>query len=144
MTAKEAITLFKYYLQSNHKRRTVESYTLLPDRFNAIHAGRVLGDITADEIFHFLEDMTRSMAKSPRRLRYAQLKAFYNFIIDRCSLNMRNPCNASLLSKSFKRTETSPAQDPGTGNRGRNDLQHNKAAGSVDIGTAGTLWVEDW
>jgi len=42
------------------------------------------------------------MAKSTRRLRYAQLKAFYNFIIDRCSLNMRNPCNASLLSKSFK------------------------------------------
>ena len=38
MTTKEAITLFKYYLQSNHKRRTIESYTLLLDRFNAIHA----------------------------------------------------------------------------------------------------------
>lgn len=30
------------------------------------------------------------------------MKAFYNFIIDRCFLNMRNPCNAALLSKSFK------------------------------------------
>ena len=108
MTTKEAITLFKYYLQSNHKTRTIESYTLLLDRFNAIHAEKLLEDISPDEIFHFLEDMTRSMAKSTRRLRYAQLKAFYNFIIDRCSLNMRNPCNASLLSKSFKAPKQVP------------------------------------
>jgi integrase/recombinase XerD len=108
MTTKEAITLFKYYLQSNHKTRTIESYTFLLDRFSAIHAERLLEDISPDEIFHFLEDMTRSMAKSTRRLRYAQLKAFYNFNIDRCSLNMRNPCNASLLSKSFKAPKQIP------------------------------------
>jgi integrase len=48
------------------------------------------------------------MAKSTRRLRYAQLKAFFNFTIDRCSLNMRNPCNTSLLSKSFKAPKQVP------------------------------------
>ena len=37
MTTKEAITLFKYYLQSNHKTRTIESYTLLLDRFCEFH-----------------------------------------------------------------------------------------------------------
>jgi integrase/recombinase XerD len=108
MTMKEAITLFKYYLQSNHKTRTIESYTLLLDRFSAIHAEKLLEDISPDEIFHFLEDQTRNLAKSTRRLRYAQLKAFYNFIIDRCSLNMRNPCNASLLSKSFRAPKQVP------------------------------------
>jgi integrase/recombinase XerD len=108
MTTKEAITLFKYYLQSNHKTRTIGSYNLLLDRFNAIHAEKALDEISPDEIFHFLEDQTRNLAKSTRRLRYAQLKAFYNFIIDRCSLNMRNPCNASLLSKSFKAPKQVP------------------------------------
>jgi len=108
MTTKEAITLFKYYLQSNHKTRTIGSYTLLLDRFNAIHAEKALDEISPDEIFHFLEDQTRNLAKSTRRLRYAQLKAFYNFIIDRCSLNMRNPCNAPLLSKSFKAPKQVP------------------------------------
>jgi integrase/recombinase XerD len=108
MTTREAITLFKYYLQSNHKQRTIESYSLLLDRFEAIHAQRELDAIAPDEIFHFLENLTRDLAKSTRRLRYAQLKAFYNFIIDRCSLNMRNPCNTSLLSKSFK----APKQHP--------------------------------
>jgi integrase/recombinase XerD len=108
MTTKEAITLFKYYLQSNHKQRTIESYTLLLDRFNAIHAERLMEDISPDEIFHFLESVTQKLSKSTRRLRYAQLKAFYNFIIDRCSLNMRNPCNTALLSKSFRAPKQFP------------------------------------
>ncbi len=105
---KESITLFKYYLQSNQKRRTIESYSIILDRFEAIYAQRSLDAITPDEIFHFLENLTQNLAKSARRLRYAQLKAFYNFIIDRCSLNMRNPCNTPLLSKSFK----APKQPP--------------------------------
>jgi len=102
MITKEAITLFKYYLQSNHKPRTIESYRLLLERFEAIYVQRDLETIAPDEIFHFLENLTGNMAKATRRLRYAQLKAFYNFIIDRFSLNMRNPCSATLLSKSFK------------------------------------------
>ena len=108
MTTKEAITLFKYYLQSNHKQRTLHSYRVVLDRFAAIYAQRSLDAITPDEIFHFLENMTQNLAKSTRRLRYAQVKAFYNFIIDLCSLNMRNPCNTPLLSKSFK----APKQPP--------------------------------
>lgn len=108
MMMKEAITLFKYYLQVNHKPRTIESYRRFLDRFDAIHAERLVDAITPDEIFHFLENLTKGLAKSTRRLRYAQLKAFYNFIIDRCSLNMRNPCNTSLLSKSFR----APKQQP--------------------------------
>lgn len=58
MTTKEAITLFKYYLQSNHKTRTIKSYTLLLERFNAIHAEKLLEDVTPDEIFHFLRQAT--------------------------------------------------------------------------------------
>ena len=108
MITKEAIALFKYYLQSNHKPRTIESYRLLLERFEVIFAQKDLETIAPDEIFHFLETLTGNMAKSTRRLRYAQLKAFYNFIIDRCSLNMRNPCSTSLLSKSFK----APKQQP--------------------------------
>jgi site-specific recombinase XerD len=137
MTTKEAITLFRYYLQSNHKRKTVESYTLLLDRFNTIHANRPLDDISPDEIFQFLENMTRNLAKSTRRLRYAQLKAFYNFIIDRCSLNMRNPCNAPLLSKSFRAPKQLPHKIL---ERETNDLQ---TEGSVDPGASGTMWTEN-
>jgi hypothetical protein len=54
------------------------------------------------EVFHFLGGTTAGHARSTRRLRYAQLKAFYNFIINRCNFEMRNPCSASLVSKAFK------------------------------------------
>jgi hypothetical protein len=39
---------------------------------------------------------------SARRLRYAQLKTFCNFLIEKSNLNKGNPCNASLLSKALK------------------------------------------
>lgn len=68
MNTKEAMMLFKYYLQSNHKQRTIESYRLLLDRFEAIYAQKDLEAIAPDEIFHFLENLTGNMAKSTRRL----------------------------------------------------------------------------
>jgi integrase len=67
-----------------------------------IYAQRALDSIGSDEIYTFLETLTKDLSKSTRRLRYSQLKTFYNFIIDRCSLNIKNPCNTSLLSKSYR------------------------------------------
>lgn len=61
MTTKEAITLFKYYLQSNHKQRTIESYSLLIDRYNTLYGERCLEESSTDEIFHFLETVTQGL-----------------------------------------------------------------------------------
>ena len=102
MIMQEAIRLFRQYLQSNHKQRTIDSYVYLLSRFEMIYVQRALDSIGPDEIYTFLEDLTKDLAKSTRRLRYSQLKTFYNFIIERCSLSMRNPCNTSLLSKSYR------------------------------------------
>ena len=102
MTLKEAITLFGYHQRSNLKPRTVRSYQPLLQRFEAEFGERSFDSIGSDEIFEFLERVTGNHSKSTRRLRYAQLKALFNFLIDKCNLNMKNPCNAPLLSKAFK------------------------------------------
>ena len=102
MFPKHNLRLFNNSLQSNHKQWTIDSYDYLLSRFERIYAERDLDSIGTDEIYTFLESQTHDLAKSTRRLRYAQLKAFYNFIIDRCSLNMKNPCNTSLLRKSYQ------------------------------------------
>jgi integrase len=102
MTLKEAITLFGYHQRSNLKPRTVRSYQPLLQRFEAEFGERSFDSIGSDEIFQFLEMMTGDRSKSTRRLRYAQLKALFNFLIDKCNLNMKNPCDAPLLSKAFK------------------------------------------
>jgi integrase/recombinase XerD len=86
----------------NHKQRTIDSYDYLLSRFERIYAERDFDSIGPNDIHTFLESQTHDLAKTTRRLRYAQMKAFYNFIIARCSLNMKNPCNTSLLRKSYR------------------------------------------
>lgn len=102
MKTKEAIDLFQFYQKSTHKKRTLQSYVPLLGRFGSQYGERSLRSVGSEDVFHFLEDITAGRARSTRRLRYAQLKAFYNFVISRCDSEMRNPCSASLLSKAFK------------------------------------------
>ncbi len=102
MKTKEAIDLFQSYQKSTHKKRTLQSYLPLLLRFGSQYGERLLKVIGPEEVFHFLEGAAAGRVRTTRRLRYAQLKAFYNFIINRCDFEMRNPCSASLVCKTFK------------------------------------------
>lgn len=102
MKIEEAITLFGYHQRSNQKTRTIQSYHPILQKIQDRFAGRSFDSIGSDEIYHFLEGMTEGQAKSTRRLRFAQCKAFYNFLIEKADLNMRNPCDAPILAKAFK------------------------------------------
>jgi len=108
MNTKEAISLFRYYQQSNHRKRTADSYRFLLQHFDSFFSDCDLDFIKPDEIYHFLEQMTRDSSKSTRRLRYAQLKAFFNFIIERSLPDLKNPCSATLLSKTFRMPRQMP------------------------------------
>jgi integrase/recombinase XerD len=102
MNVQEAVTLFRYYQQSHHRKRTIDSYQTLVGAFEKAYGNRSLESLQSDEIYQFLEHFAKGSAKSTRRLRYAQLKAFFNFIIDKCHHDMKNPCDTSLLSKTFR------------------------------------------
>ncbi|HUN53829.1 MAG TPA: tyrosine-type recombinase/integrase [Smithella sp.] len=108
MLIDEAIILFKYYLQSNGKKKTIESYNVLFDKLSCFYACRSFEGFAPDEIFQFLEETTKNLSKTTRRLRYSQIKAFYNFIIERNSLSLSNPCNTPLLHKTFRIPKNSP------------------------------------
>jgi len=102
MKVKEAISVFQYDQKNNLKQKTINSYKYLLCRFETIYAERSVETISVDEVLQFLKDLTLNDAKSTRRLRYAQIKTFFNFIIDECDLNIKNPCDASMLSKAFR------------------------------------------
>jgi integrase/recombinase XerD len=108
MKTKEAITLFQTYQRSSHRKRTLQSYLPMLSQFKALYGETVFENLGSDEIYRFLEDVTQGRARSTRRLRYAQLKAVFNFVINRCDLDMKNPCNTSLLSKTFRTPKQSP------------------------------------
>jgi integrase len=102
MNVQEAVSLFRYYQQSHHRKRAIDSYQTLISSFEKAYGNRSLESLQPDEMYQFLEHFTEGAAKSTRRLRYAQLKAFFNFIIDKCHHDMKNPCDTSLLSKTFR------------------------------------------
>jgi site-specific recombinase XerD len=105
MKTKEAITLFQYYQRSNHRKRTLQSYLPLLNQFKVLYGEKGFEDIGSDEVYGFLENLTQGLARSTRRLRYAQLKAFFNFVINRCD-------NTSLLSKTFRTRNRAPGKSP--------------------------------
>lgn len=102
MKVTEAITVFKNHQRSNLKQRTQQSYHYILHRFETLLGDRPFESIGPEEIHQFLEVLTEQSSKSTRRLRYAQMKAFYNLMIESCCLDIKNPCSASILSKSFK------------------------------------------
>ncbi len=102
MTVKEAITLYQCHQRSNVKERTIKSYAYPLQRFRAQYGERQLESFTPDELFTFLENLSQHCARSTRRLRYAQIKSFFTFIIEKCGLDLKNPCHAPLLSKTFR------------------------------------------
>lgn len=102
MNIRDAMNRFRYHQKLNLKQRTIKSYIYLLLKFERRYADRDVKSIRSEEILQFLESLTGNTAKSTRRLRYSQIKTFFNFIIDEYGLDIKNPCNSSLLSKTFR------------------------------------------
>lgn len=102
MKIKDAITLFKSHQRANLKEKTQKTYRHLLEKLEEQFGNRQFETIESETLYHFLESLTEGLAKATRRLRYAQLKAFYNLIIENRGLDLKNPCNAPILSKSFR------------------------------------------
>ena len=102
MTLREAIEALKDHQKNSARGKTRESYGHLFRNLEALLGDAALGDISSQDLYQFLLLLTEGRARATARLRYAQLKAFFNFIIERTHASMNNPCNDSLFSKTFR------------------------------------------
>jgi integrase len=66
--------------------------------------------VSADQIGQFLNESTEGLglSRATRHLHYAQLKAFFNYIIEVAGLNTKNPCTAAVLAKAYKKVPHGP------------------------------------
>jgi integrase len=108
MTTQEIIEHFSQHLKASVKKRTQEGYKKLLECFQDEFNDRQIEDIKAEELCRFLETFTEGLAKATRRLRYAQLRALFNFAIDTFQMNIKNPCGVPQLFKSFKSSQQRP------------------------------------
>jgi hypothetical protein len=67
MNVKGAVILFRYYQQSHHRKRTIDSYQTFLSIFEQAYGSRSLVSLQPDEIYQFLENTTQASAKSTRQ-----------------------------------------------------------------------------
>ncbi len=97
-----AVNVFLNHQKIILKERSMQSYEYILRQFLIQYSYRQVDSIHSQEIYSFLEEQTKGMAKATRRLRYTQIKTLFNFIIDKYDLNIKNPCTSSTLSKAFR------------------------------------------
>ncbi len=110
MNIAEAIEFFKSHRLSCLKRSTSIGYALFFNHLSAHFNHQTVESITAEGIGQFLESFTSGVGKGTRHLRYAQTKAFFNFVISECGLDIKNPCAHTLLAKQYKNPKPAARQ----------------------------------
>jgi integrase/recombinase XerD len=102
MTLREAKLVFRDHQKNSVRAKTRESYGHLFRNLEGLLGDVALDEVLSQDLHEFLLLLTEGRAKSTARLRYAQLKAFFNFIIERTHTPVTNPCGDTLLSKTFR------------------------------------------
>ncbi len=102
MIIQKAVELFKEHQKSTVKKATLKSYGKFLDHFNESFSACEVVSVSADQIGRFLEECTDGLSRATRHLRYAQIKAFFNYVIEVTGINAKNPCTARVLAKAYK------------------------------------------
>jgi len=83
-------------------KNTLTTYRFVLERFAQRFGKRKIADITSEGVFSFLASFTEQTSQSTRYTRCALLRAFFNHVIDRYQLNLRNPCDSPMIGKVFR------------------------------------------
>jgi integrase len=102
MKVSQAKSSFFDYHRMNSKKNTIRNYDLVLSRFGGQFGGRELESITTEEVLSFLTVFTEGTKQSTKRLRYALLSAFFNFIKNSINPQLQNHCETPILKKLFR------------------------------------------
>ena len=84
------------------KKNTVRAYKSILAKFCIEFGETRLHSITADTILSFLNKITDGRKPTTKRVRYAHLSAFFNFIKNNLVPELKNPCDSPMLKNSFR------------------------------------------
>ena len=91
MKVQKAVQIFKEYHKSILKDSTTKSYGYVLIYLGALFGDRNIESIKQDDIFQFMELITENQAHGTKHLRFAQLKAFFNFCRNKFDVDFKNP-----------------------------------------------------
>jgi integrase/recombinase XerD len=84
------------------KKNTTDRYKVLISRFNQEFGDREINQITSDEALSYLNRITHGNKPYTKRVRYAQLSSFFNFIRNNIDPESTNPCDSPMIRKIYR------------------------------------------
>jgi integrase/recombinase XerD len=110
MNILQAIHLYRDYQTATLKPGTIKGYEYVLSLLEKLYANYEVEALTPTDMTSFMEYLTRHLSKSSKHLRVTQLKSFFNFIIEKAELLIKNPCDSPLLNKMYRNPKNETAK----------------------------------
>ncbi len=102
MNVSKARKIWLDYHKTHSKKATVRAYEWVINKFCEKFGDHDLKELLPDEILTFLNLITNGRKSQTKRVRFAHLTAFFNFIKINIDSNIDNPCDSPMLRKLFR------------------------------------------
>ena len=102
MNVSQASKIWLDYHRAHSKKNTVRAYEFTIAKFNQNFANLNLNEVSTDGILDFMADFTEGRKPQTKRVRFAHLTAFFNFLINNFDGDLQNPCDSPMLRKLFR------------------------------------------
>jgi site-specific recombinase XerD len=81
------------------EKNTYRSYSVVMAKFCAVFGGHQLSELTTGNVMDFLNQLTDGCKPQTKRIRFAHLAAFFNFIKNNLISDLVSPCDSKMLRK---------------------------------------------
>jgi integrase len=90
------------YHRAHSKTNTVRAYEFTIAKFEQNFADLNLNEVSTDDVLDFMTEFTEGRKPQTKRVRFAHLTAFFNFLRNNFDGDLQNPCDAPMLRKLFR------------------------------------------
>jgi integrase len=102
MKVSKAAKIWLNYHRIHSKKNTVRCYSAVIGKFCEEFGDRQLNELSVDSTLEFLDQLTNGSKPQTKRIRYAHLSAFFNFIKNNIISDFISPCDSNILRKLYR------------------------------------------
>ncbi len=84
------------------KKNTRRAYAATLSKFLSDYGNRDTHDLTSDEVLSFLNKITEGNKPQSKKIRYAHLSSFFNFVRNNINQHFTNPCDNPMIKKLYR------------------------------------------
>jgi integrase/recombinase XerD len=84
------------------KKNTIRAYNWVVNKFCDQFGDSELTELSSDQILQYLNRITEGRKPQTKRVRFAHLSSFFNFLKNNLNLDFQNPCDVPMMRKLFR------------------------------------------